>query len=77
MSWFYNSGFSGTVWRWWLGLRVHNVGGPQLELGEEGRTGGEGRMCVPPMLLHPIKGVELPVEEVKVDMGGEGMDAGA
>lgn len=77
MSWFYNSGFSGTVWRWWLGLRVHNVGGPQLELGEDGRTGGEGRMCVPPMLLHPIKGVELPVEEVKVDMGGEGMDAGA
>ena len=25
--------------------------------------GGEGRMCLPPMLLHPVKDVELPVEE--------------
>ncbi len=24
--------------------------------------GGEGRMCLPPMLIHPVKGVELPVE---------------
>ena len=28
----------------------------------EGR-GGEGRMCLPPMLLHPVKDVELPVEQ--------------
>lgn len=25
--------------------------------------GGEGRMCLPPMLLHPIKDIELPVED--------------
>ena len=24
--------------------------------------GGEGRMCLPPMLLHPVKAVELPIE---------------
>jgi hypothetical protein len=39
---------------------------------DEGRSGkgvnemrgGEGRMCLPPMLIHPVKGVELPVEGV-------------
>jgi hypothetical protein len=27
------------------------------------REGGEGRMCLPAMLLHPVKHVDLVVEE--------------
>ncbi|KAG6192393.1 hypothetical protein E4U10_004217, partial [Claviceps purpurea] len=30
--------------------------------GVGGMRGGEGRMCIPAMLLHPVKDVELPVE---------------
>ncbi|KAG6033198.1 hypothetical protein E4U41_006967 [Claviceps citrina] len=42
--------------------------------GVGGMPGGEGRMCVPPMLLHPVKDVELPVE---APPGGEdGGDGG-
>ncbi|KAH8720328.1 hypothetical protein HC256_000725 [Beauveria bassiana] len=65
MSWYYNSEFSGLLWRRWLGY-------PQLD--GRGRNGGEGnrgtmrggqeeesmegstgRMCLRSMLLHPIK----------------------
>lgn len=49
-----------------MGLKVDELGGEKLEVGE----GSEGRMCIPPVLLHPVKGVELPVEEVRVDKGG-------
>lgn len=66
MTWYYNAGFSGNLWRRWMGLKVDDLGGAAMELE------GEGRMCVPPILLHPIKGVELPVEEIKVDKGGGG-----
>jgi len=34
-------------------------------VGVNGMRGGEGRMCLPPMLVHPVKGVELPVEGVR------------
>ncbi|KFA62668.1 hypothetical protein S40285_06985 [Stachybotrys chlorohalonatus IBT 40285] len=71
LSWFYNSGFAPNVYRRWLGLKVNNDGGEEFEttvdLSKQGEgvgnmPGGEGRMCLPPMLLHPIKDVELPVE---------------
>ncbi|KAI1868677.1 uncharacterized protein JN550_006252 [Neoarthrinium moseri] len=73
LSWFYDSGFAPNLYRRWLGLKVNNDGGEEFELTADntknGSTvsfmrGGEGRMCLPPMLLHPVKGVELPVEEV-------------
>lgn len=56
-TWFYSAGFSPNLWRRWLGLRVDNDGGEQQELA------GEGRMCLPPMLLHPIKGVEMIIDD--------------
>jgi hypothetical protein len=75
MSWYYNAGFAPNLWKRWLGLKVNNEGGEEFELTvDEGRSGkgvndmrgGEGRMCLPPMLLHPVKGVELPVESPRV-----------
>ncbi|KAI9171547.1 hypothetical protein HJFPF1_01033 [Paramyrothecium foliicola] len=71
LSWFYNSGFSPNLYRRWLGLKVNNDGGEEFETTEDlskqgdgvgNMPGGEGRMCLPPMLLHPVKDVELPVE---------------
>ncbi|OAA44687.1 hypothetical protein BBO_04170 [Beauveria brongniartii RCEF 3172] len=74
LSWFYNTGFAPNLYRRWLGLRVNNDGGDAFEKTEDksrlsagvdgvgGMPGGEGRMCLPPMLLHPIKEVELAVE---------------
>ncbi|KAK6843148.1 hypothetical protein PG987_004008 [Apiospora arundinis] len=76
ITWFYDSGFAPNLYRRWLGLKVNNDGGEEFELTEDksknGATvgdmrGGEGRMCLPPMLLHPIKDVELPVEDVVVE----------
>lgn len=76
LTWFYDSGFAPNLYRRWLGLKVNNDGGEEFELTQDksksGTTvpemrGGEGRMCLPPMLLHPIKNVELPVETVKDD----------
>ena len=55
-TWYYNAGFSPNLWRRWLGYKVDDVGGEEQELA------GEGRMCLPPMLLHPVKGVNLVVE---------------
>jgi len=72
VSWFYNSGFAPNLYRRWMGLRVNNDGGEQFERDADrsrddasvgAMRGGEGRMCLPPMLLHPVKDVELPVEE--------------
>ena len=80
LSWFYNSGFAPNMYRRWLGLRVNNDGGEEVE-GTEDKSkkgkgvgnlrGGEGRMCLPPMLLHPVKDVELPVEapEAEAEQG--------
>lgn len=70
LTWFYNAGFSGNLYRRWLGLRVNNDGGEEFETTPDmskddaspgTMRGGEGRMCLPPMLLHPIKDVVLPV----------------
>ncbi|KAM5355989.1 hypothetical protein ACJ41O_002635 [Fusarium nematophilum] len=76
LSWFYNSGFAPNVYRRWLGLRVNNDGGEEFEATEDkskkgkgvgNMRGGEGRMCLPPMLLHPVKDVEVPVEAPEAD----------
>jgi len=84
MSWFYNSGFSGNLYRRWLGLRVNNDGGEEFEMTVDksvndtspyAMRGGEGRMCVPPMLLHPIKEVELPVVQSVSDAKHVELDA--
>jgi hypothetical protein len=51
---YYNSGFSGALWRRWLG---------QFENGEGGRTQeeqGTGRMCLRATLHHPIKHESCP-----------------
>lgn len=48
-SFYYNSHFSGALWRRWLGLRENNEGGRRFE--EE----NSGRMCLRPVLHHPIK----------------------
>ncbi|KAI1312480.1 hypothetical protein F5Y03DRAFT_238466 [Xylaria venustula] len=72
LTWFYRSAFSPNLYKRWLGLSVNNVGGEEFELvvdeskngtSIEEMRGGEGRMCLPPMLIHPVKDVELPVEE--------------
>lgn len=72
LTWFYNSGFAPNLYRRWLGLKVNNDGGEEFELTRDmskdesnvgQMRGGEGRMCLPPMLIHPIKGVDLPVEQ--------------
>ncbi|KAF3764806.1 hypothetical protein M406DRAFT_43006 [Cryphonectria parasitica EP155] len=72
LTWFYNSGFAPNLYRRWLGLKVNNDGGEEFELTRDmtkdetsvgEMRGGEGRMCLPPMLIHPVKGVDLPVEQ--------------
>lgn len=55
-TWFYDAGFAPNLWRRWLGYKVDNDGGEQEEMA------GEGRMCLPGMLLHPVKGVSMVVE---------------
>ncbi|TLD12287.1 uncharacterized protein PgNI_04897 [Pyricularia grisea] len=73
LSWFYNSGFGPNLYRRWLGLKVNNDGGADFEIAADGTKagegevgqmrGGEGRMCLPPMLIHPIKDVDLPTDK--------------
>lgn len=48
-SFYYNSGFSPALWRRWLGSRENNEGGFKDE------SKGAGRMCLPPIMFHPIK----------------------
>ena len=55
-TWFYDAGFAPNLWRRWLGYKVDNDGGEQAELA------GEGRMCLPAVFLHPVKGVGMGVE---------------
>ena len=55
-TWFYDASFSPNLWRRWLGYKVDNDGGEQAEVA------GEGRMCLPGILLHPVKGVGMVVE---------------
>jgi hypothetical protein len=52
-SWYYHAGFPGNLWKRWLGYKVDGDGGEMEEVE------GEGRMCLPGMLLHPVKHVDL------------------
>ncbi|KAL1586566.1 hypothetical protein WHR41_05365 [Cladosporium halotolerans] len=71
-SWYYASKFPKTLYRRWLGWTdkddtspLREVSGPELEetgghYSVDGRpesVGGKGRMCLPGMLLHPVKKV--------------------
>jgi hypothetical protein len=56
-TWYYHAGFPGNLWKRWLGYKVDNDGGEQEELA------GEGRMCLPAMLLHPVKHVDMVYQE--------------
>lgn len=48
-SFYYNAVFSGALWRRWFGLRDTGRGGVAEEVN------GSGRMCLRPLLLHPVK----------------------
>lgn len=48
-SWYSNAGFAGYLWRRWLGNENGN-NEIEWEMNE-----GHGRMCLPMMILHPIK----------------------
>ena len=61
VSWYYNSGFAPNLWRRWLGFRIDGGGGEEWEVARE------GRMCLPPMLLHPVKDVHLPVDGTRIE----------
>ena len=50
-TYYYDSGFSGRLWRRWLGYKVKDGGGEREEVGKVGR----GRMCLRSVLLHPVK----------------------
>lgn len=58
-TWYYNAGFPEVLWNRWLGHKFNNAGGEQFELANE------GRMCLPPMLLHPIKRVDMVIEGLR------------
>ena len=58
-TWYYNAGFPEVLWHRWLGMRFNGAGG------EVDEVNGEGRMCLPPMLLHPIKRVDLVQEGMR------------
>ena len=58
-TWYYNAGFPEVLWNRWLGYKFNNEGGEQFE------QAGEGRMCLPPLLLHPIKRVEMVIEGLR------------
>ena len=52
-TWYYNAGLPAKLWHRWLGYKFENEGGEEWEIN------GEGRMCLPGMLLHPVKEVKL------------------
>ncbi|OJJ49783.1 hypothetical protein ASPZODRAFT_59139 [Penicilliopsis zonata CBS 506.65] len=56
-TWFYSAGFAPNLWRRWLGYKVDNDGGEEEELV------GEGRMCLPPILFHPVKSVNMVIDD--------------
>lgn len=62
ITWYYHAGFPSVLWRRWLGQSVDNVGGETQELL------GEGRMCLPAMLFHPVKQVNLLLEKKDEDV---------
>jgi hypothetical protein len=57
-TWYYDAGFAPNLWKRWLGFRIDNDGGEAEEVA------GEGRMCLPAVLLHPVKQVDLVLEKL-------------
>lgn len=66
-SWYYSTGFPRVLYRRWLGWKAYDIlgdlGGKTYEEGVNavesfGQFGGNGRMCLPGMLLHPVKKVK-------------------
>ncbi|KAF2018224.1 hypothetical protein BU24DRAFT_421239 [Aaosphaeria arxii CBS 175.79] len=55
-TWYYHAGHAPNMWKRWLGYKVDGDGGEQEELAKE------GRMCLPAMLLHPVKQVDLVID---------------
>ncbi|TKA76543.1 hypothetical protein B0A55_05667 [Friedmanniomyces simplex] len=55
-SFYYNSGFSGALWRRWLGQGENGEGGGREE------EAGTGRMCLRGTLHHPVKREDGPVD---------------
>ncbi|KAJ9621989.1 hypothetical protein H2203_006870 [Taxawa tesnikishii (nom. ined.)] len=55
-SFYYNAGFSGALWRRWLGQRENGEGGKTFE------DKGTGRMCLRGTLHHPIKHEKFPMD---------------
>ncbi|KAF2673482.1 hypothetical protein BT63DRAFT_368044 [Microthyrium microscopicum] len=55
-SWYYHAEFPKVLYRRWMGWKsedsLGNVGGQEWEQKDDGP---KGRMCLPPMLLHPVK----------------------
>jgi len=45
--------FPEVLYKRWFGLRINN------NEGEETKMSGEGRMCLPAILVHPIRRVDL------------------
>ncbi|CAO2658554.1 Nn.00g062770.m01.CDS01 [Neocucurbitaria sp. VM-36] len=62
-SWYFHAGFAPNLWKRWLGYKVDNDGGEEEELA------GEGRMCLPAVLLHPVKQVDLIQERIDTTDG--------
>ena len=60
-TWYYHAGFAPNLWKRWLGYKVDNDGGEEFEVQ------GEGRMCLPGVLLHPVKQVDLVQEKEPID----------
>ena len=61
VTWHYNDGFAPNLWRRWLGYKIDGNGGEEEEIHRE------GRMCLPPMLLHPVKDVQLVIEGPRIE----------
>lgn len=61
-TWYYDAGFAPNLWKRWFGQRIDGDGGEAEE------EAGEGRMCLPAVLLHPVKQVDLLVERLVEDV---------
>lgn len=58
VTWYYHAGFAPHLFKRWMGFNVDGDGGLEHELANE------GRMCLPGMLLHPVKQVDLVYEDL-------------
>lgn len=58
VTWYYHAALPGKLWRRWWGYSVTADTGIQGG-GFDEEVNGEGRMCLPPMLMHPVKDFEL------------------